>query len=270
MKMEETTTIISASNIWFSYNGPQHPVVRDLSVEIPPGSLTAILGPNGSGKTTLLRLLLGFLLPHKGLIRVDGRPLTTYSRRELGRLMTLVPQSEHIAFNFSALEYVLLGRVPYLRPLESPRSIDYQVALDALKAAGVELLRDRAVSSLSGGEQQLVILARALAQQPRVLLMDEPMSHLDLGNQGRILAIMRQLTASGVTVIFTTHDPNTAVTVATHMVLMRQGEVLAAASPAEVMTDINLSEMYGVPVEVLRVGRRPLICLRDVEPKMID
>jgi iron complex transport system ATP-binding protein len=262
MKEEDTSAIISASNLWFSYNGPQRPVMRDLSVTIPAGSITAILGPNGSGKTTLLRLLLGFLRPREGLVRVAGQPLTSYSRRELGRLMALVPQSEHIAFNFSALEYVLLGRAPYLRPLESPRPIDHQVALDALKAAGVDALRDRAVSSLSGGEQQLVILARALAQQPEVLLMDEPTSHLDLGNQGRILGIMRQMAASDVTVIFTTHDPNAAATVATHVVLLRQGEILTAASTDQAMTTARLSETYGVPVEVVQISPRSLICLR--------
>ena len=261
--MEETKTIVSASNIWFSYNGPQRPVVRDLSVEIPAGSITAILGPNGSGKTTLLRLLLGFLRPREGMVRLLGQPLTSYSRRDMGRLMALVPQSEHIAFNFSAMEYVLLGRAPYLGPLESPGVVDRRVALEALQAVGAESLGDRSIAALSGGEQQLVILARSIAQQPQVLLMDEPMSHLDLGNQGRILSIMRRMVASGMTVIFTTHDPNAAVTVATHVVLMRQGQVLAAAHPAHAMTCVNLSETYGVPVEVIQVDRRPLIFLRE-------
>ncbi len=256
-------TAISTENLYFSYNGPQRPVLRGLSVGIPAGSLTAILGPNGSGKTTLLRLLLGFLPPSEGMIAVAGQPLSSYSRREMGRLMALVPQSEHIPFNFSALEYVLLGRTPYLRPLESPRPLDRQVAMDALKSVGAEALAERSVAALSGGEQQLVILARAVAQQPRILLMDEPMSHLDLGNQGRILSIMRQMAASEVTVIFTTHDPNAAATVASYVVLMRHGEVLAAAPPAQSMTDANLSETYGVPVAVLQAGNRPLICLRE-------
>jgi iron complex transport system ATP-binding protein len=253
--------MISAADLHFSYNGSQQPVLRGLSVEIPAGSLTAILGPNGSGKTTLLRLLLGFLPPDQGAISVAGRPLSGYSRREMGRLMALVPQSEHIPFNFSALEYVLLGRTPYLRPLETPRPVDRQIALEALRAVGAEGLGDRAITTLSGGEQQLVILARAVAQQPRILLMDEPMSHLDLGNQGRIVSIMRHMAASGVTLVFTTHDPNTAASLATYVVLMRCGEVLAAAPPAHAMTAANLSETYGVEVAVLQAGTRPLICL---------
>jgi iron complex transport system ATP-binding protein len=260
---KEIVTAISTANLRFSYNGPQRPVLRGLSVEIPAGSLTAILGPNGSGKTTLLRLLLGFLLPSEGKIAVAGRPLKSYSRQEMGRLMALVPQSEHIPFNFSALEYVLLGRTPYLRPLGSPGPIDRQVAMDALRSVGAESFSERSVAALSGGEQQLVILARAVAQQSQVLLMDEPMSHLDLGNQGRILSIMRQMAASGVTVVFTTHDPNAAATVATYVVLLRRGEVLAAAPPAQAMTEANLSETYGVEVAVLQAGNRPLICLRE-------
>ena len=146
---------------------------------------------------------------------------------------------------------------------ESPRPADRQVAMDALKSVGAEALVERSVAALSGGEQQLVILARAVAQQPQVLLMDEPMSHLDLGNQGRILSIMRQMAASGVTVIFTTHDPNAAATAATYVVLMRHGEVLAAAPPAQAMTAANLSQTYGVPVAVLQAGSRPLICLSE-------
>jgi iron complex transport system ATP-binding protein len=261
--MKETATAISAANLRFSYDGPQQPVLCGLSVEIPAGSLTAILGPNGAGKTTLLRLLLGFLPPDEGRIAVAGRPLKSYSRRQMGRLMALVPQSEHIPFNFSALEYVLLGRTPYLRPLEAPGPTDRQVAMDALRTVGAASLAERSVAELSGGEQRLVILARAVAQQPQVLLMDEPLSHLDLGNQGRILSIMRQMAASGVTVVFTTHEPNAAATAATYVVLMRRGEVLAAAAPAQAITEATLSATYGVEVAILQAGNRPLICLRE-------
>ncbi|MBN1180447.1 MAG: ABC transporter ATP-binding protein [Anaerolineae bacterium] len=261
--MNTHATAISTENLHFSYNGPQQPVLRGLSLDIPAGSLTAILGPNGSGKTTLLRVLLGFLRPSAGTVRVAGRPLGDYTRREMGRLMALVPQSEPIPFNFSALEYVLLGRTPYLGALESPGPADRQVALEALRAMGAEALRERAVAALSGGEQQLVILARAMAQQPQVLLMDEPMAHLDLGNQGRIVSIMRQMAAAGVTVVFTTHDPNAAAAVASYVVMMRRGEVLTAAPTARAMTAANLSETYGVAVEVLHAGERSLICLRE-------
>ncbi len=255
--------MISVSNLWFSYDGPRRPVLEDLSLEIPANSVTAILGPNGAGKTTLLHLMLGFLSPARGIIRLAGQPQAGYSRREMGRLMALVPQSEHISFNFSALEYVLLGRTPYLQLMEAPRPSDRQVALEALQTVGADFLQGRSITAMSGGERQLVALARALAQQPRILLLDEPTSHLDLGNQRRILRIMRCLSTAGVTVVFTTHDPNVAAGVASYVVLMRQGRVLVAAPTEAALTSDYLSQTYGVPVEVLTVQGRRMICLMD-------
>jgi iron complex transport system ATP-binding protein len=182
----------------------------------------------------------------------------------MGRFMALVPQNEHLAFNLSALEYVLLGRAPYLRPLQAPGAADVEVALAALQAAGAGELRERTIDTLSGGEQQLIAVARALAQEPRLLLMDEPTAHLDLGNQGRVLDVVRRLAAAGVTVAFTTHNPNLAADLATYVILMRSGTVLAAAPTQSVLTEENLSRTYGVPVEVIQVRGRHMIWLRGV------
>ena len=264
--------IIGVSDVWFAYEGTdgmdgasgprvRQPAVRGVSLEISAGSITAMLGPNGSGKTTLLLLILGLLAPERGAIRLAGRPQSSYSRREMGRLMALVPQSETITFNFSVLEYVLMGRAPYLGPLEMPRPTDRQVAAAALDVVGAGALCDRPVSALSGGERQLITLARALAQQPRILLLDEPTSHLDLGNQERILRLMRRLSDDGVTLVLTTHDPNAAAAVADHVVLMRQGQVFAAAPAGAALTAPSLSAVYGVPVQVLQVQGHPLVCL---------
>ncbi|MGD1991894.1 MAG: ABC transporter ATP-binding protein [Anaerolineae bacterium] len=260
----ETQSIISVSDLWFSYDGPGRPVLRGVSLEIPTGAIVAILGPNGAGKTTLLHLILGFLSPSQGAIHLDGRPQNSYSRREMGRLIALVPQREHIPFNFSAMEYVLLGRAPYLRPLEGPRPVDRQMAWQALRAAGAAELARRDVSALSGGEQQQVAVARALAQQPRILLLDEPTSHLDLGNQSRVMDIVRRLAGEGVTAVFTTHDPNLAAATAEYVVLMRRGEVHTAASAAVALTPQSLSETYGVAVEVLQTEERTMIYPRDL------
>jgi iron complex transport system ATP-binding protein len=255
----ESQSIISISDLWFSYDGLDRPALQGLSMEIPRGAVIAILGPNGAGKTTLLHLILGFLSPSQGTIHVDGRPQGSYSRREMGRLMALVPQREHIPFNFSAMEYVLLGRAPYLRPLEGPRPADREVAQEALRAAGAADLARRDVSALSGGEQQQVAVARALAQQPRILLLDEPTSHLDLGNQGRVMDVVQRLAREGVTAIFTTHDPNLAAAAAEFVVLMRRGQVHTAAPAAVALTTRTLSETYGVPVEVLQAEGRTMI-----------
>jgi iron complex transport system ATP-binding protein len=251
--------MVSASGLWFSYDGPGRSTVRNLSLEVPAGAVTAILGPNGSGKTTLLRLLLGVLRPAAGTIRLAGRPQESYSHRQRSQLLALVPQEEHIPFDFSVLEYVLLGRAPYLGPLQMPGEVDGRVACEALRTTGLDHLQDRALPSLSGGERQLVTLARALAQQPRVLLLDEPTAHLDLSNQGRLLTIVRALVAEGVTLVLTTHDPNLASSVADYGVLMHEGQVLDAGPVEEVLTAEKLSATYNIRVQVFQVGGRRLI-----------
>jgi iron complex transport system ATP-binding protein len=254
-------TMVSVSGLSFSYNGARRTILRDLALEIPAGTITTILGPNGSGKTTLLRLILGVLQPQRGRILLAGRSQGSYSRREMGKLVGLVPQDEHIPFDFSILEYVLLGRAPYLGTLATPGEEDYQAVLNAMRTAGLIGMEARSLPNLSGGERQLVVVARALAQQPRILLMDEPTAHLDLSNKGRLLAIMRDLVSQGVTLILTTHDPNLAASVAGHAVLMRDGQVQAAGPPETTLTAERLSATYAVPVQVFEVDGKRLVLL---------
>ncbi len=249
--------MISLQNIHFSYNGGARRVFDGLSLDIPAGSVTAVLGPNGAGKSTLLHLILGILTPASGAILLGARPRSAYSRRELGRLVGLVAQDEYIPFSFTVLEYVLLGRAPYLRLLETPSAADVRVACETLGRVGAVGMVARAIQTLSGGERQLVMIARALAQRPRILLLDEPTSHLDLGNKGRVLQLVQQLANDGVTVLFTTHEPDLAAAVADHLVLMRAGAPLAAGPLAAVFTSENLSLTYETPVRVAQVeGRR--------------
>lgn len=251
----------SVSELSFGYDGPGGDVLRELSLEVPGGTVTAILGPNGSGKTTLLRLMLGVLHPRAGVIRLANRPLGSYPRRERSQAVGLVPQDEHIPFDFTVLEYVLLGRAPYLNPLQMPGEADRQVALEALHTVGLSGMEERTLPTLSGGERQLATVARALAQQPRVLLLDEPTAHLDLSNQGRLLAIIRALAARGTTALLTTHDPGLAAAVAGFVVLMRGGRVLAAGPVEATLTEETLSATYDVPVRVFQVDGRRIILL---------
>jgi iron complex transport system ATP-binding protein len=253
--------ILSVSGLSFSYNGAKRATLDDLTLDIPEASVTAILGPNGSGKTTLLRVLLGVLPPKSGSVLLDGQPQDTYPRRKRSQLVGLVPQDEHIPFDFSVLEYVLLGRAPYLGPLAMPCEADRQIAMEALHTAGLTHLQDRPLPTLSGGERQLAVVARALAQQPRILLLDEPTAHLDLSNQGRLLEIMRELAGRGVTLVMTTHDPNLASSVAGFAVLMRQGQILDAGPAGAMLTASKLSAAYGVAVQVLQVEKRRIILL---------
>jgi iron complex transport system ATP-binding protein len=249
--------LLAFDQISFGYQPKGRLALRSFSLEIQPGTVTAILGPNGAGKTTLLHLALGWLAPQGGQVRLDGHPLGSYSRRDLGQWMALVPQSERIPFDYSILEYVLLGRAPYLAPLDMPGAQDCRVSEQVIEQVGLGHLSERAITTLSGGERQLALVARALAQQPRLLLLDEPTSHLDLANKVRLLKLMRELAAHGVTLVLTTHEPEVAAAVATHLVLMREGQVYHAGLLPQVFTAEHLSATYGVPVKVTQVdGRR--------------
>lgn len=249
--------LLSFDQIAFSYRLENGLVIDGLSLGIQPGTVTALLGPNGAGKTTLLHLALGWCQPQSGRVLLDGKPLKKYSRRELGRWIGLVPQSEYIPYEYSLLEYVLLGRAPYLKALEMPRPEDYNAALQALETVGLGRLRNRSVTALSGGERQLVLVARALAQQPRLLLLDEPAAHLDLSNKIRLLDVLRSLVPQGVTILLTAHEPEVAANIATHLVLMRDGHVQHNGPLEREFTTERLSTTYGVPVQVSKVdGQR--------------
>jgi len=241
----------------FTYPGGEREVSRGIDLAIEPGTVTAVLGPNGAGKTTLLHLALGWLRPQTGRIELDGRSVHQWGRRELGRQMALVPQRENAAFEHSVLDYVLLGRVPHLAPLAMPGDPDLTVAFTSMARCGLASYVTRSVNCLSGGEQQLVLLARALTQEPRLLLLDEPFSHLDLANKSRLLRVMHVLVERGVTIILTTHEPEIAAAIATHLVLMRDGAVQRVGPLTDVFTGSALSDTYGIPVEVREVeGRR--------------
>jgi len=250
---------IEMREVSFGY-GPEGPVVlKKLSGPIPARSITALLGPNGSGKTTLLHLLLGLLAHKEGDILVSGKALGDYSPKDMKRLIGLVPQEESIPFDLSVFEYVLLGRAPHLRLLALPKEEDFKIALNALETIGITPLRDRSLPSLSGGERQLVMIARVLTQESAILLLDEPTSHLDLANRRRVLQVMQLLRDMGKTVVFSTHDPNAAAGIADHVLMLRDGRILVAAPVREAFTTRNLSDTYGVEVEVIEMRNRPMV-----------
>lgn len=253
------SSILSLVDLRFGYDKSQAAVLHGLSLDIPPGSVTAVLGPNGTGKTTLLHVILGLFAPQAGTILIEGNKQSSYSRRQMSRLIGLVPQSEYIPFEFSVLEFVLMGRAPYLGPFDMPSELDRQIALNALQVIGLEHLAHRPTPALSGGERQLAMVARAIAQKPRILLLDEPTSHLDLSNRDRILNVLKKLVSDGVTVVFTTHDPNLAAAMADRIVMMRKGAILAAGPTATTLTSENLGRTYGIPVQVIQHDGRLFI-----------
>jgi len=238
-------------DVSYTYPSGRKPALQSFNLHIPAGSITAILGPNGAGKTTFLSLVLGWLKPQSGAILAGGKPLASYSRREMGQRMALVPQREQVTFDYSILEYVLLGRAPYLMPLEMPDDSDCRIAAEAMAMAALSGWEERSITTLSGGELQLVLIARALVQQPEILLLDEPGSHLDLGNLSQLIKILRAQNESGVTVLFSTHDPNFAARLADDLVLMQAGRLIDHGPNSKMLTEEKLSGLYNTPVTTI-------------------
>ncbi len=242
-------------------------------MEMPPGSFVGILGPNGSGKTTLLRVLAGVLRPSSGRVLLDGADLAGAPRRALARRMAVVPQETQLAFDYSVLEVVLMGRYSHLGTFEIEGPADFAIARDALAATDTLGLQNRAFDTLSGGEKQRVIIAAALAQisaadRDAVLLLDEPTVALDLAYQLELGTLLRDLQQRlPMAIAVSTHDLNFAASLCRTLVLLSQGEVLAAGLTADVLTPENIRLLYGVDAEVTRhpsTGRLVVVPIRRV------
>jgi iron complex transport system ATP-binding protein len=244
--------ILSFQNVTFGYQRTR-PILQEVSFELHPGRVTAILGPNGAGKTTLLYLALGWLAAWTGDVLLDGCPLRRHSRQERGRWLALVPQSEYTPFDYTVLEYVLMGRAPHLPPLGLPTGVDYEAALQALEQVGLAALAEHPVPQLSGGEHQLMLLARAIVQSPRLLLLDEPTAHLDLHNKSRIIEMMRSLRSRGVTLLMTNHEPDVVLAVADDVLLMEPGGPVYFGPLEKVFTSEALSRIYHLPIRLVDV-----------------
>src|SRR5262245_21576056 len=226
-------------------------VGRGLDVALATGEVLALLGPNGSGKTTLLKTLLGLLTPKAGEVRLDDRPLASYRDRERARLIAYVPQSHSATFAFTVEAIVLMGRTAHGNLFSRPSAEDRAVAAHTLDRFGIAHLRDRPYTMISGGERQLALLARALAQEPQFIVLDEPTASLDFGNQGKVMREIRALAGSGHGVLFTTHDPNHALRAADRAYLLRDGERIAEGPVRDVLTRTQLEALYHAPVEQL-------------------
>jgi iron complex transport system ATP-binding protein len=245
--------VLRVEDAEFYYNDAHKGGFKDVSFTLDRGEVMCILGPNGCGKTTLLKCLIGLLKMSKGQVWLNGRDIDKLGRREIAKVVGYIPQLHQPAFPFSVLDAVLIGRAPHLDFLESPGKKDEEIAEMAIEAMGITKLKDRPYTQLSGGEMQLVIFARVLAQQPSLLLLDEPTSHLDFGNQVRVLHTVGELASTGLPVVMTSHFPDHAFLASSKVAIMKDNHFLAVGAPNDVITEDFMEKVYGTKVKIMDV-----------------
>lgn len=244
---------LGLSGAWLRYAGTVEWAMRDVSLEFTPGVHSAVLGPNGAGKSTLLRALAGLLECDRGAAYIEERESRDWPRRDLARRMAFVSSTEEGAFPVRVREYVGLGRNPYLGSFSPPSDEDRSVVASALERTDMQALADRYVTNLSAGELQRARVARALAQQPTILLLDEPTAHLDIGHEYAVFDLLSQLVVEmSLTIVSVTHNINMASRFASRVVLMRTGSVVADGEPEDVLTPEHLGTAYDWPVHTVR------------------
>lgn len=250
-----------------SFRYGEHEIFGDLDFDLAAGDICCLLGPNGCGKTTLLRCLSGLLKLNSGEVLLDGRDLMGMSEVERARQLGFVFQEHDIHFPYSVSQIVQMGRAPHLGFFSVPSRQDMQIVADALAVVGIAHLQERRYTEISGGERQLALIARALAQQPGVLLLDEPTSHLDFGNQMLILETVGELArGSGLAVIMATHFPDHALLISNKVALMHGGRFAATGRPQDVISEDSLKALYGVDVQIIAVDHQASGRTRAVVP----
>ena len=246
---------IEARNIAFSYSQDMaHCIFRDVSFAVNTRDVLCLLGPNGTGKSTLLKCLGNILHLQQGRILLNERNLHEFTLPEIAKRIGYVPQGLTSAFPFRIKDIIVMGRAPHLSMLASPSRTDMEIAYRIMETVGLSHLADRPCNSVSGGEWQLTLIARALVQEPQILLLDEPTSHLDMGNQMKILQVIKQLAEDGMTIIMASHFPDHAFLVANRVAILKEGHVGDIGDPEKVITEESLRSTYGVDVRVVSLG----------------
>ena len=251
---------IEIKNLSFSYG--ERPVLHDISFSVDKGEFLSILGPNGVGKSTLFRCMLGLLSGYTGQVLVDGTDTRNFSVREAAKHIAYIPQSSRSIFNYSVFDIVLMGRTSGLSSFCSPGKADKELCRWAMEKVGITRLSDRCFHRLSGGEQQLVLIARALVQRAPILMLDEPTANLDFGNQLLVLEQARSLAREGYTVIQTTHHPEQSYMFSDRILAIQKGRILTEGKPKDVLTEENIRALYGADVDIVSLyDDRARICI---------
>ena len=239
--------MLEIEGLHFGYNGRE--TLKDINLTAKKGEFWGILGPNGSGKTTLVKAINQVLKPSSGTIRINGENIQHLKHNEIARDLAVVSQVFSINFEFTVEDIVMMGRTPHIKKGESEE--DFEIVRDAMKKTNTDYLKDRFVTQLSGGELQRVVIARALAQQPSILLLDEPTSHLDITNQIDVLNLAKSECKKGMLVVAVIHDLDLAAYYCDKICLIRDGEIVAKGTPEEVLTTENIQNVYNLPVEII-------------------
>lgn len=251
---------VEVRNLSFSYK--KHEVLSNVSMRAETGELLAVLGPNGVGKSTLFQCILGLLPFEKGTVKINEEDLRSFSAPELAKRVAYIPQSHAPVFNFPVFDIVLMGTSSQISAVNMPGKKQLELAEQAIERLGITHLRERGYQQISGGERQLTLIARALAQNATTLIMDEPTSNLDYGNQIRILSQIKKLTREGYTVMYTTHNPDQSFLFADQVLALQNGRVVKHGSPQDVITAQLISDLYNVDVNVESLcGDKARVCL---------
>jgi len=255
--------MIGVRDIVYSHPHVDKAVLSGVSLDAAQGMVTAVLGPNGSGKTTLFKCISGLWKPQRGDVMFQGRSILTQPHSKIARIIAVVPQEHEPPFPYSVFEAVTMGRAAHLSMFSTPSRQDYLKAEEAIERVGIPHLKDRAYTKISGGERQLVLIARALAQEAPVMLLDEPTSHLDFRNQVLVLSKVKEIAREkSVAVLMTIHDPNQAMLFSDRVAMISNGRVVSEGIPQEVITEASLSSVYGIDVSVIPVNGSNVIMPR--------